>query len=116
MKRLLGVALFLSMVANGYLGLRLVKQGDRIEASTQAEMLNNLALHDLSYFLRQSAITKVQLADLARKQPGEAGRDRPSPVVTENRFVWFPLEVTFTESGGIDRVMVAGDVYGADRR
>lgn len=111
MNRLLSVALFLSMVANGYLVIRLIKEGDRIEAVTHAQMLKNLALHDLSYFLRQSAITKDQLVDIARKRPGEAGSDRPPPVVTENRFVWFPLEVTFTESGTIDRVMVAGDVY-----
>ncbi|HVR61470.1 MAG TPA: hypothetical protein VMU50_06190 [Polyangia bacterium] len=111
MKRLLGVAFFLSVVANGYLGMRLIKERDRIEAATHAEMLKNLALHDLSYFLRQSAIAKVQLVDLAGKRPGEAGRDRQPPVVTENRFIWYPLEVTFTEAGTIDRVMVAGDVY-----
>ena len=111
MKQLLVAALFLSMVANVYLGMRLIKEGDRIESATQAKVLNNRALRDLSYLFRRSAITKDQMVDLARKQPGEAGKDRPPPVVTENRFVWSPLEVTFTESGAIDRVIVAGDVY-----
>jgi hypothetical protein len=111
MKQLLVVALLLSMVANGYLGMRLVKEGDRTEAATHAKVLNSHALHDLSYFFRQSAITKDQMVDLARKQPAEPGKDRPPPLVTENRFVWSPLEVTFTESGAIDRVIVAGDVY-----
>jgi hypothetical protein len=111
MRNVLGAALVLSLIGNGYLGLRMIKQGDEIEAGVHAEIVSKYALEDLSYFLRHSDLTSVKLLDLARKQPGKAGRDRQAPELRANRFVWFPLEMTFTASGSVDQIRVAGETY-----
>lgn len=111
MKWVLGAGLVLSLIGNGYLGFCLLKESERIEAGVHAEMMATFALEDLSYFLRHSGVTKAKLLELARKRPAKAGQDRMPPELTGNRFVWFPLEVTFTESETIDQIKVAGDTY-----
>jgi hypothetical protein len=61
--------------------------------------------------LRQSGATRNQLLDWARKQPSEAEGERAQPQLIDNRFVWFPLEVTFGSSGAIERITVGGEAY-----
>src|SRR6478609_3906739 len=104
MKWVLGAALLVSLAGNAYLAARLLKEDDKIEAGVHAEMLSSFALEDLSYFLRHSGITKARLLELARQQPAKAGQERLPPELTGSRFVWFPLEMTFAESGTIDQI------------
>jgi hypothetical protein len=111
MKWVLGTALVVSLISNGYLALRWMKVDDAIEAGVHAEMVSTFALSDLAYFLRKSGTTKTQLLELARQRPVKAGAERSPPELKDNRFVWFPLEVTFTEAGTIDQIRVAGDAY-----
>jgi len=111
MKRMLGAALVASLFVNAYLLLRLIKTDDAIQAGVHAEIMSTFALEDLSYFLRNSGITKGRLLELARRQPAKAGAERVAPEIRDNRFVWFPLEMTFTEAGTIDQIRVAGDAY-----
>jgi hypothetical protein len=111
MKSVLGALLLISLIGNGYLLLRLMKADDQIEAGVHGEMMSTFGLQDLSYFLRNSGATKEQLLELARKQPVRKGHERAPPQITANRFVWFPLDVSFTKSGTIDQIKVAGDSY-----
>jgi hypothetical protein len=111
MKRLLAVALGLSLTGNAYLGIRLAQEREKIEAGVHAEMLSSAGLEDLSYFLRQSGVTQARLFDLARRKPAKAHQERMPPELEANRFFWFPLEVTFSESGAIDQIKIAGDSY-----
>ena len=111
MKRLLVVALGLSLMSNAYLGVRLAQEREKIEAGVHAEMLSSAALEDLSYFLRQSGVTQAQLLEQARRKPVKSHQERTPPELTADRFSWFPLEVTFSESGAIDQIEIAGDSY-----
>jgi hypothetical protein len=111
MNRLLGAGLALSLVGNLYLGFRLMKQDDRIEAGVHAEMMSTFALKDLCYFLRHSGVTKAKLLSLARTRSPQTGEGRAPPELTTNGFIWFPLEMTFTPAETIDQIKVAGDTY-----
>jgi hypothetical protein len=111
MKKVLGVAVVSSLIANAYLGFLLLKEGDKTEAAAHAEMISRFGFEDLSHLLRHSGMTKAQLLELVRKQPIPAGSERAPPSVAANRFYRFPLEVTFAASGTIDQIKVAGDRY-----
>lgn len=108
---MLVAALALSVMGNAYLGARLAGEREKIEAGVHAEMLSSAALEDLSYLLRHSGLTRAKLLDLARQQPAKAQAERLPPELTASRLVWFPLEMTFSESGTIDQIRVAGDAY-----
>ena len=111
MKKLLVVALALSLAGNCYLAFRLQVQSNSIDAGLHAELMSQWGLRDLSYFLRKSGVTRSQLLDWAKSQPNDPGTERLEPELTDNRFVRFPLEVTFGTSGAIKRITVAGEGY-----
>lgn len=111
MKKALLVALLLSLAGNAYLGVVLIGRENRIEAGLHAEVVSEMGLRDLSHFLRKSGATPSQLLDWARSQPNRPGEERSGPELVKNRFVWFPLEVTFGASGSIERIAVGGDAY-----
>ena len=111
MKKALVVALMLSLAGNAYLGFRLLAEENKIDAGLHAEVISEMGLRDLSYFLRKSGVTRTQLLEWARSQPDRPGEERLGPELVENRFVWFPLEVTFGATGTVERVAVGGDAY-----
>ena len=111
MKKVLILSLILSLAGNVYWGFLLYVQSNKIDAGMHAEVISEMGLRDLSYFLRKSAVTRTQLLEWARSQPDQPGSERLGPQLVENRFVWFPLEVAFGASGGIEKISVAGDAY-----
>jgi len=111
MKKALWVALLLSLAGNAYLGFLLLGDEKEIDAGLHAEVVSEMGLRDLSHFLRKSGATPSQLLDWARSQPNQPGEERLGPELVENRFVWFPLEVTFGASGTIERIAVGADAY-----
>lgn len=112
MKKVLTVALLLlSLAGNVSLGLLLLGQENKIEAGLHAEVISEMGLRDLSFLLRKSGATPSQLLEWARSQPNQPGEERVGPELVNNRFVWFPLEVTFGPSGTIERLTVGQDAY-----
>lgn len=111
MKMALLVALLLSLAGNACLVVVIIGQENKIDAGLHAEVISEMGLRDLSHFLRKSGATANQLVDWARSQPNQPGEERLGPELVENRFVWFPLEVTFGVSGTIERIAVGGDAY-----
>ena len=89
MKKVLGVALVLSLTGNCYLGVLLIKEEDKLDEAIHAEMVSDSAFRDFSYFLRKSGMTKAQLVELAREQPSQPG-ERSPPEATANGFQRFP--------------------------
>jgi len=111
MKKLLFGALMLSLAGNLYFAFRLQSESNTIDEGLHAEVICQSGLRDLSYFLRKSAPTGSQLLGWAKSQPSEAGIERLDPELVGNRFVRFPLEITFGPSGAVDRVLVGGEKY-----
>jgi hypothetical protein len=111
MKKAILVAFLLSLAGNIYLALLLLRQENRIDAGLHAEVMSEMGIRDLSHFLRQSGASPKQLLDWARSQPNQPGEERSAPEIVGNRFVWFPLEVTFGSAGTIERIAVGGDAY-----
>lgn len=110
MKTLLVVALALSVLGNLYLLFRLYVQDNDIDEGVHAELISQKGMRDLSYFLRKSGATRAQLLDWAKAEPTEPGTERLDPQIVGNRFVWFPLEITFESSGAIGQIKVGGEV------
>lgn len=111
MKKLLGLALLLSVATNAYLGFLLYVQDNRIDAGLHAEIIATMGLRDLSYLLRKSGATRTQLLEWASSKPNQPGTERLAPELVDGRLVWFPLEVAFGATDTIERISVGGEAY-----
>lgn len=84
---------------------------DLNESGSEHEFLLEMGLTDLAYYIKNSSLTPAQILDLAKKQPIKKGTERMQPELSENKFYRFPVEIIFSESGGILSVKIANESY-----
>lgn len=104
----LGLALLASL--GGNVALRW-KQQELIDAAVHSEIVARHGIEDLAYLLRGCGLRRDRLIDLSRQQPLPPGSERLPGEMTGMRFSRFPLEISFTETGEISSIMVAGERY-----